>query len=308
MAAGPRDTWEDIDMDKYEYARATEWMRPVYWIEGEPWEATSGLLRPIGRPDVAPRCSTQAMRAAIKAARVYGAQWTEDWNARESQWWYIVADMPDYDVSQFDKQTRYNIRHGMKHFEVRRVDATWLAEYGYPVYRAAVARYGEDFCPETPERYHASISGRKDIAAFQPWGAFDGDRLVAYVTCLVLEDMVHCLTSKSDPTFLNKHPNHALNYVLTQTYLCSEKMRYVTRGSRVLLHETDMQDFIQKMGYRRCFCGMKLLLRQEVELALRCGLGKIVRGLGTARIRVPHAEKIVSLEKAWIVSQSPVLH
>ncbi len=131
------------------------------------------------------------------------------------------------------KDPRYETRKGLEQCEVRRVDSRWFAENGYGVYASAFGRYGTP--PPLQEAgfvqeflNHAEFPGR------ETWGAFRRGRLVAWQSCLVIDDVAFSVSSKSDPAHLKAKPNNALLYTLTRHYLRERNVAYVTSGSRVL--------------------------------------------------------------------------
>ncbi len=287
-------------MNKYEYARATEWMRPVYWIEDEPWEAASGLLRPVGSPDERSKCSADAIRRTMKQAGAYGAQWTENWDSMLSGWWHVIADGSNYGLEQLGKKNRYYVRKGLNHCQIRQIEVDWLADHGYEVCKAE-ARDGR-YLPSY-EVYRSGLKRRNNLDGFQAWGAFFGDKLVAYVTCLQLDDTVQVLTAYSDPAYLKYYPNNALYYEMTRSYLMDQHCRYVSFGSRVLYHQTHVQDFLLKLGYRRAYATLKLVLRPDIELLLKLGVGSVVRRLLNVNVRCSMFDKIAAMAMAWEISK-----
>ena len=109
----------------------------MLWVSGAPWALTDRILRPLTMPHRMAPVDRAAIRAALKDSGALFAQWTEGWDTQACEWWHICCDQRDYDISQFRKVARYDVRRGLQECEVRKVDNEWFAENGFPVYAAA---------------------------------------------------------------------------------------------------------------------------------------------------------------------------
>lgn len=288
-------------MDKYQYARALESVRRIVWIQGEPWELGSGLLRPIGRPDDPLHNTPEDILRAVKRSHSYGALWSEGWNTEPTGWWYVVADDPAYDLGQFDKKVRYYVKRGLNSCRIERLDISWLAENGYALRVADAGKTGRP--PEPEDRYRQSLRERCSLQDYQAWGAFVDERLVACATVIIIDDTVQVLTAFSDPAFYKEYPNNGLYYLMTRDYLVERRFRYISFGSRVLHHETNVQHFLTKLGYRRVYSRFQLVLRPELNLAMKLGIGAVARWGRRVGVLKSIGGRIEALEKAWLIAR-----
>ena len=198
------------------------------------------------------------VRKALAQTGATYAEWSEGWDTSPCEWWYLCCDDGEYDTSSLRSDPR-KVRRGLARCEVNRIDPGWFAQNGYAVYHEAFNRYGirpplseEGFVQEFTK--HARYPGR------ETWGAFVDGRLVAWVSCLVIGDAVQTSSSKSDPTFFKALPNEALIYVLTRHYLRERNLKYVCAGRRVLMHNTGVQEFQEKLGYRKVYARLRVEL------------------------------------------------
>lgn len=111
----------------------------------------------------------------------------------------------------------------------------------------------------------------------------DGE-LAAFAVCIVVGDAVSLSAEKSDPAQLKSLPNNALVYELTRHYLRDRKMAYVTAGSRVMLHQTRFQEFLEGMGYRRIYMPLRVELSPVASTILRLGLPTAIGLLGVGKL------------------------
>ncbi len=229
----------------------------VVWIGDTAWQRHGPGLRPLAMPHRWKPVDRDEVRRALERTGAAFAQWTEGWDTPPSGWWYVCCDDREYGLGRLRKGPRHEVRKGLSLCEVRMVDPLWFASNGYAVYLAAFRHYGtppplseDGFVREFTE--HARYPGR------ETWGAFVGGTLVAWESCLVVGDASLSSSSKSDPTYHKYHPNNALVYEVTRHYLLERGMRYHSGGTRVLLHQTNRQEFRERMGYRKIYCQLRL--------------------------------------------------
>jgi hypothetical protein len=290
-------------LDSHDYARAIMEVEEMHWIAGEPWIARSGVLSPVSPPHKPPQASELAIRQAIRQSKAYGARWTYQWDGPPSQWWWIICDDRQYDVTRLSRRGRKGVRRGLRQCTVHRVETSWLAENGYQVYLAAHQRY-ENFQPDDAETFRESLITRASLEDFHSWGVFVEDRLIAHGTCVILDGCAVILTNKSDPDALQFNPNNALFYEITRYYLREMGLCYVTAGSQNVYHASAIHDFLQQMGYRRAYARLGLLLRHEIELATRARVGKVGELCERLKIMPGLARKVVAVDRLWQIAHS----
>lgn len=276
----------------------------IHWIAGEPWKARSRLLEPISPPHKPPKADVSTIRQGIYQSKSYGARWTYQWDGPPSEWWWIICDDLQYDVTRLSqKRGRRDIRRGLRLCTVHRVKSSWLAENGYEIYKAALQRYG-GVQPVEVDTFRKSLLAPASLEDFHCWGASVGEKLIAYQTCIILDGCVVIQTSKSDPDAFRFYPNNALSYEVTRYYLREMRLRYVSYGCRNVHHATAFQDFLVRMGYRRAYAQLGLLLRRDIELATRVKMGKVGYLCERLRIMPNLARKVAAVDQLWEIARS----
>jgi hypothetical protein len=242
------------------------------------------------------------LREAIQECRALLAQWTDEWDKEPGDWWHICCDQKDYSLDQLKKMVRYDVRRGLQECEVRRTDGEWFADHGYSVYAAAFQHYGTP-PPLTEDQFRQEFRRHALYPGRETWGAFVSGRLVAWESCLVIDDAAILASAKSDPAFFKARPNNALLYVLTRHYLRERRLAYVMSGSRVLRHETNVQGFNEKMGYRKIFCPLRIQLRPMTAALNALRLPVWARRLAVRRFFRDPLEKLEAIAKAVQISR-----
>lgn len=262
-----------------DYAEFVARTTPVVWIAGIPWEASRRILRPLAPPHLAARADRAEVRQAMRETKAQIALWHEEWDSGPCSWWYVICDRRDYSLDVLSSSSRRNVRNALRRCQVRQVEAQWLAQHGYEVYRAATTRYG-GFQPSSEEHFRAGYAARAGHDGFVFYGAFVEGRLIAYLSCIVIEDAVLMSASKSHPDWLKHRPNNALQFESTRVFLRDRLVRYCSGGSRNILHETNMQEFSRSLGYRLAYCPLRVEVSPLLAAAQKTGVARWGRSLG----------------------------
>lgn len=261
------------------YAAYTAKHSEIVEIEKVPWVKERGVLRPLSMPHMIPPIDPGRIRSALKKTHSLLALWNDAWDTEPCSWWWVCADDRSYDIQHLKKKIRYYIRKGTGNCTVRRLEPRWFAENGYGVYKSSFQRY--TIAPPLPSAaiFEQHVLAESFYPGWETWGAFLENTLIAYGTCFVIDNAVKFAWAKSDPEYLSFCPNYALYYTLTRHYLRDRNVQYVTDGARVLLHKTNIQDFLERMGYRRIYCPLRIVATKTVKRLAKIQLGRAERYL-----------------------------
>lgn len=256
-------------MTSEEYAKVLARHRQVVDIDGVPWEVSARRLLPLRMPHIMEPVDRAKAAAALKQTGAMVAMWNDTWDTPPCDWWWICCDAADYDVAMLPKRGRRDVRAGLRRCKVRRVDVEEMCHAGHRVYAASVNHHGGPAKPKTLSEFTAGAREGAEYAGREYWGAFVDDDLAAYASCIVLDDAVLLSGAKSHPEHHKALPNNALIHTLTQHYLRERGLLYVTDGTRAVRHQTRFQDFLARMGYRRIYCPVRILLHPKAAWVLR---------------------------------------
>jgi len=207
-----------------------------------------------------------AVRKFVREKGALMARWSYDWdNGEEGPWYQCVCDTIDYDIDKIkSRNSRHNIRRGLKRCIVRQIDYLWLADNGYEVYVNAASRYS-NFKPKSREKFREEMRSFSGVPGREALCAFVDEKLVAYVSLAICGQSVQVRTGKFDPAYSEAYPMWALLYTAAHHYLKEKGYKEVDGGSRGLLHETDIGDFLLRLGWRKAYGRLGLYLTPSIR-------------------------------------------
>lgn len=127
----------------------------------------------------------------------------------------------------------------------------------YPIYKKALERYGNNI--PTYMDYEKDVLDLGLYSGTEFWGAFVNDTMASYVICFIIDGAVSFGSSKSDRLLDRNNPNAALFYTVSQHYMV-QGFTFTTNGWRTLWHPTAINDYLERMGFRRVYCRLNLEL------------------------------------------------
>lgn len=228
------------------------------------WQLHKGALMPA---TVAP-CFVNGMTPAeekslLEESGALLLRYSSDPCDEETEWWYVVCD--SYDARKLSSKVRNQISKGTRACSVRVISAEWLASNGYACYLAAHSRY-KNVRPSHREIFRRNILRTKG-GPFEYWGVFVDDSLSGYCQCVIEEKHVTTNVIKFDPAYLKYYVSYALVTYLIQHYVV-EGGSVLSNGSRSVAHDTNFQDLLLKLGFRKQFCRLNVLYRSWLGLGI----------------------------------------
>lgn len=233
---------------------------------GTCWQIYQGGLIPASPLPKYVDVDEEISRRLLSESKAHLIRWNSDPSSQETPWWWIMCD--EYDLGQLSSNTRSKIKRGHKKCEVRHISAEWLAEFGYKCYEVAYSRYSHA-TPVSEEDFRANILKHVGYeSVFEHWGVFIGDRLAGYVQCIVENEKgVATNVIKYDPDYLRNYTSYAMMDTLLNHYVAGKGLP-VSNGTRAVSHDSNVQDFLLKFGFRRQHCRLNVQYRRAFGLAI----------------------------------------
>lgn len=197
-------------------------------------------------------------------------RWTEDWDCpNKTEFWYCIKDTA-FNIEKLKSKRRYEIKKGVKNFDINKIDPT---VYGEEIYRVAVeafAAYPEVYRPRfTKEEF---LSGLKAWSNSDVFGAFNKgtNELVGYAQLEMGKRAINFFVEKSMPQYEKAGINAAIVYSIVKYYEpYLKKGYYIVDGTRAINHDTHFQDYLEKyFGFRKAYCTLHVKYRSWIYMVV----------------------------------------
>lgn len=242
----------------------TEWQRAhgsrLFQSGRTCWRLYRGILIPASvKPE--PIClTTTDARALLKRSGAHLVRFFSEIRREPSAFWYVVCEA--YSFESLTGKMRTKIRRSQRECAVRRIDPAWIAENGYECYAAAFSRYRRTK-PDSREAFRKECLDCASVP-FEFWGAFVGEELAAYAKCVVGPDYVTMVAFKFDPKYSRQHATYALQDRVLQEYV-TRQTKPLNNGFRSLDHDTQMQEFVLRFGFKQVYTDLKVVYRPGLQ-------------------------------------------
>jgi hypothetical protein len=194
---------------------------------------------------------------------------------------FFVRDR-DYDLKDLHPKSRKGVRRGLENCQVRPMSFDELHRLGMPLNLDTLARQGrDDPIFSDPNRWARFCQAGEQVEGAQAWGAFVADELAAYVVLLRMGEVVDIRYQMSRTDLMKLYPNPALNFIVTQTMICTPGVEAVYSGSPWLTTSKGLDDYKRYMGFDKEPVVFVVRLRPVVKRALfNWGGRQVIAALG----------------------------
>jgi len=160
-----------------------------------------------------------------------------------------VANPADYDLADLKKQVRYDIRRTLTTLRLARIDSPEvLLGDGYRIYLSWEGRFNDlrvkRSDPEVFRRWALQLLAHPYNLIL---GAFDGDRLVAYIIAHATEGVGELSKSFTDPDYYHLSPTSALIYAYIKACGNNPEISKACNGLRSL--NRSLEQYKSRLGF-----------------------------------------------------------
>jgi len=280
----------------------------VIWACGIPWNKLGLYMEPLSGPHLIKNdLDRSEIQKALKDNGLFFAKWTDQWDlATPSEWWWTCCDIKDYSLDKVpSKGARRDVILGGKKCIIKCLSPSEIVQDAYKIFYESLKSYGTDNKNlPTKSDFQKKIEAEASFHGYEPWGAYVNGQMAAFAQCRVMDDYVSINVAKSDPAYHRYSPNSILFYSITEHYLNKRNLKYITNGSRTLLHPTTINDFLERLGFRKVYARINIEMNTTAKLidTLRPEIwGKY---LGAPYLLGKQWDKIVSFRKLTEISRT----
>jgi hypothetical protein len=245
----------------------TQWLldtgNTLYHAGGIHWRKYNGALVPADATPVFITLTQHEQKQLLRQSKALCLRYSSDPSTEETQWWFVVCQ--HYDTASLSGNTRSKINRGNKRCEVRQLDSNWFFENGYSCYRSAYHRY-VNTQPINETAFKKSIA-EKQAGPFEWWGVYVGNELAGYCECIIEEKEVSTNIIKFNPDYFKQYTSYALLDKILSHY--SQKDKIISNGNRSIAHDTNMQEFLMKLGFTNAFCNLNVIYQPYLSAIVR---------------------------------------
>jgi hypothetical protein len=206
--------------------------------------------------------------------------------------YHVVNTDKSYDLAQFSRSSRYDVRKGLKYAGVEPISLSRLASEGWLLRAETIARQGR--CgAESATWWQRLCRSAEGLAGFEAWGAVREGKLMASILTFTLGDCCVGLYQQCCAEALTTCVNNALTYSFTKEVLSRPAIRQVFYGLHSLDAEEKLDKFKFRMGYVAKPVRQRVVFHRWVRLLLN---GASYRVLRAARHRWPTQATVAKAE------------
>lgn len=229
---------------------------------GISWSIYHRMLIPRVAPHVDVGLDQQSAIQLLVSNKALLIRWVSEFDRQSpSQWWYVIKD-GKVSLEELSRNSRHDVRRGLKKCYVAKLNADFIANNGYPVYKKAYARYQTRGKPLREMQFMESylLNPHKDLADY--WGVFDRNskKMIGYCKNRYSNNTCEYITGQFDPEYLSYYPGLVLIFEMSHYYLNELGALYVSDGQRSISHDTNIQEFlIHKLKFRKAYCRLNIV-------------------------------------------------
>lgn len=231
--------------------------RPFALIDGQLFTRKDRWIAPLGPVSQAYQLNKGQCQELLNKLGGMWVQWTDGFgpHAASSEWYAVICRRHTPVAEVASGNTRSKLRRGLKQCEVRQVEVKEIAQNGYETYCAAVKRYDghTEELPSADEFARRVMTDEPFGDIRHQWAVYHEGKMIAFAQNLIYDKTeVDYTLIKLHPEYLNRYSSYALIYRMNEHYLDHEGFEYVSDGSRSILHDTGIQEFlIRELGFEK---------------------------------------------------------
>ena len=206
------------------------------------------------------------IKMLVKESNVYFARWVTNFDCQEEMpFWYIIKKSHT-SLDQYSSNIRNQIKKGLKNCVVKKVSKKEIINFGYEIYHSAFKSYKTFNKPVSEKNFIYELINLDKSYDF--WGIYHDNVLIGYSKNRIFnKNICEFCSTKFHPEYLKYRPSEALFYTMSKHYLGENNFNYIHNGTRPLLHQTNIQDFlVKKFQFRKAYCCLKIKYHPFVRI------------------------------------------
>ncbi len=283
---------------------AVEWFRrrghrvvfspTTCWYDASPGVFQAFPYHPVISP------SEEELIQVFRETKAFGLRYSAPLNSPVGKISYhAVYANSSYDLDQVSRQTRQNIRKGLKYATFEPVSFERLAEEGWPIRAQTLARQGR-LKAENPEWWKRLCLSAMGLPGFEAWGAIHDGELIGSLIGYRARECVQMLYQQSSTAHLKYGINNALGFVFTQKTLSQPEVKQLFYGFESLDASGKVDEFKFRMGYAAEPVRQRVLFHPGLRPFVNRATLAVVERLGGSIFNSPKWLKAAGMMRFYI--------
>jgi hypothetical protein len=223
--------------------------------------------------------SEAELRLLLGGKRAVALRYSTPLEADEGKLSYhVVNTYKDYDLAQFSRSSRYDVRKGLKYAGVEPISLSRLASEGWLLRQETIARQGRSG-GESETWWQRLCRSAEGLSGFEAWGAVREQRLMASIFTFTLGDCCVGLYQQCCAEALTTCVNNALTYSFTKEVLTRPTINQVFYGLHSLDADERLDKFKFRMGYVAKPVRQRVVLNRWMQLLLNGASYRVLRAI-----------------------------
>lgn len=219
--------------------------------------------------------------------------------------YHVVNANKDYDLAQFSRSTRYDVRRGLKYAGVEPISLSRLASEGWALRAETLARQGR-VGAETQAWWQRLCAGAEGLPGFHAWGAVREGKLMASILTCTVDDCCVGLYQQCCAEALTTCVNNALTYFFTKEALSRPQINQVFYGLHSLDADERLDKFKFRMGYVAKPVRQRVVLNRWLRLCVNPLSHAMLRTLRRRWPDRPSLAKVEGMARFYLEGKKPV--
>ena len=235
-------------------------------IKGKNFTVTNKMLFPSFAPHTLININKKEVKKILKENNCFLLRYSSNFDKKgKNNFWYIIKEkfVP---LEEFSKNTRNQVKKGIKNCEVKKVNLNFIQQNCYDIYKLSLEAYNLPFISENEFKKSSLIGEIRDY-----WVVISKEEKIpiAYSENIIQEETCNYTYIKFHPNFQNHYPSYTLHYEMDKYYLEENKVKYVNVGAKSIYHQTKVQEFlVQKFKYRKAYCDLNIIYSKNIGFAV----------------------------------------
>jgi hypothetical protein len=219
--------------------------------------------------------------------------------------YHVVCSNSNYGLDQVSRQTRQNIRKGIKYAAIEPISFGRLAEEGWALRANTLARQGR-IKVENEAWWKKLCLSAEGLPGFEAWGALHRGKLVAALVVYLAGDCYLMLYQQSLSSHLKFGVNNALGFVFTQKALASPGVKCLFYGFQSLDAPDKVDEFKFRMGYTAKPVRQRVLFHPALRPIVKPVTLAVLKHLGGKILCSPRCHKVAGMMRFYLDGNRPL--